>query len=116
MTSSFRPAARAADGASTPTSIDIEDGPGHKPVHHEENDRLGDVIGSSNAPHWLRMRNAIEMSPRLSLRETQSPEWGVDLTRRDRVNPDRSQLQRQGARQGFDGAVDRRQRRHFNGR
>src|SRR5215472_16920915 len=98
MASSFRPAARAVDDASTPTSIDIEDGPGHKPIHHEENNPLRDVIGGSNAPHWMRMRNAIEMSPRLSLRKTRSPERGVDLTRRDRVNPDRSQLQRQSAR------------------
>ena len=67
---------------------------------------MGDVIGGSGAPHWMGMRNAIEMSPRLSLRETRSPERRVDLTRRDRVNPDRRQLQLQGARQGLDGAVN----------
>ena len=65
------------NGASSPAAVDIVDRAGHEPVHHQEKDRLGDVIGGSDAPHWMGMHNVIEMSLGLCLRETRSPERRV---------------------------------------
>jgi hypothetical protein len=62
------------NGVSSPTSVDIEDRTAHEPICHQEKDRLGDVIGGSDAPDRVGMRNAIEVGPCLCLRETRSPE------------------------------------------
>src|SRR5580692_912036 len=102
--------------ASTPAAIDIQDGTCHEAVRHQEKDRMGDVIGSADAANRECAGNTVEMSSHLRLRETRTPERCIDLTRCDRVNTNRRQLERHSASERLNGGIDRSQRRHFDSR
>jgi hypothetical protein len=74
---------------------------------------LRHVIGSSDAPHWMVLGDAIETS----ISERRDRQSGVSIwpgaiafTRTG------ANSKRHSARQGLNGTVDRCQRRHFDGR